>query len=75
MNSNIKSYLFWGVLIAPPLLAVFYAYKKPKSSEPIRAGQGIVLPPDRRVLQLLVGLHDQLVRRAGEPLLAMPHAA
>src|SRR6185369_7646329 len=39
---------FWGVLIAPPLLAIFYAYRKPKAVEPIRAGEGIVLPPDHR---------------------------
>jgi predicted PurR-regulated permease PerM len=39
---------FWGVLIAPPLLAIFYAYRKPKAAEPIRAGEGIILPPDHR---------------------------
>jgi predicted PurR-regulated permease PerM len=39
---------FWGVLIAPPLLAIFYAYRKPKTPEPIRAGEGIILPPDRQ---------------------------
>jgi predicted PurR-regulated permease PerM len=39
---------FWGVLIAPPLLAIFYAYRKPKAPEPIRAGEGIILPPDRQ---------------------------
>jgi predicted PurR-regulated permease PerM len=38
---------FWGILIAPPLLAVFYAYRKPKTPEPMRAGEGIILPPDR----------------------------
>lgn len=39
---------FWGVLLAPPLLAVIWAYRgwKPQP-EPIRAGQGIVLPPER----------------------------
>jgi predicted PurR-regulated permease PerM len=39
---------FWGVLIAPPLLAIFYAYRKPKTPEPIRAGEGVILPPDRQ---------------------------
>jgi predicted PurR-regulated permease PerM len=38
---------FWGILIAPPLLAIFYAYRKPKAPEPMRAGEGIILPPDR----------------------------
>jgi predicted PurR-regulated permease PerM len=38
---------FWGVLIAPPMLAIFYAYRKPKAPEPMRAGEGIILPPDR----------------------------
>jgi predicted PurR-regulated permease PerM len=37
---------FWGVLIAPPLLAVFYAYKKPKPEPQVRAGEGIILPPE-----------------------------
>jgi len=42
---------FWGVLLAPPMLAVIWAYLgrnpigKPRQ-EPIRAGQGIVLPPE-----------------------------
>jgi len=41
---------FWGVLLAPPLLAVYYAYRRPKArgGDVIRAGEGIVLPPDRR---------------------------
>jgi predicted PurR-regulated permease PerM len=38
---------FWGVLIAPPMLAVYYAYRKPRVPEPVRAGEGIVLPPKR----------------------------
>ncbi|SRR6266567_5433380 len=38
---------FWGVLIAPPLLAIFYAYRRPKAPEPVRAGEGIILPPER----------------------------
>jgi predicted PurR-regulated permease PerM len=38
---------FWGILIAPPLLAIFYAYRKPKAPEQMRAGEGIILPPDR----------------------------
>ena len=38
---------FWGVLLAPPLLAVIYAYRKPKTAEPVRAGEGIILPPNR----------------------------
>lgn len=37
---------FWGVLIAPPLLAIVWAYRKPKEQEPIRAGEGIILPPE-----------------------------
>ncbi len=39
---------FWGVLLAPPLLAVIYAYKGKRKDEVIRAGRGIVLPPERR---------------------------
>ena len=46
---------FWGVLFAPPLLAVIYAYRgapKPKTEvqEQKFSGQdeGIVLPPERR---------------------------
>jgi predicted PurR-regulated permease PerM len=39
---------FWGVLAAPPLLAVIYAYRG-RSREPVvRSGEGIVLPPERR---------------------------
>jgi predicted PurR-regulated permease PerM len=38
---------FWGILIAPPLLAIFYAYRKPKAPEQMRVGEGIILPPDR----------------------------
>lgn len=36
---------FWGVLLAPPLLAIIYAYKR--RHEPVRAGEGIVIPPER----------------------------
>lgn len=36
---------FWGVLLAPPLLAIIYAYKR--RQQPIRAGEGIVIPPER----------------------------
>ena len=46
---------FWGVLFAPPLLAVIYAYRgapkpKPKVQEQRFSGQdqGIVLPPERQ---------------------------
>jgi predicted PurR-regulated permease PerM len=39
---------FWGVLLAPPLLAIIWAYRKPKEPEGIRAGEGIILPPDRQ---------------------------
>ncbi len=42
---------FWGVLLAPPLLAVVYAYRGKKSPEEVRSGQGIVLPPERRIDQ------------------------
>jgi predicted PurR-regulated permease PerM len=38
---------FWGVLLAPPMLAVYYAYRKPTAPPPIRSGNGIILPPDR----------------------------
>jgi predicted PurR-regulated permease PerM len=38
---------FWGVLLAPPMLAVFYAYRRPKAPTEVRAGEGIILPPDR----------------------------
>lgn len=38
---------FWGVLLAPPLLAVIYAYKGKREPEPVRTGEGIVLPPER----------------------------
>ena len=37
---------FWGVLLAPPLLAIVYAYKAKHRPEVVRAGQGIVLPPE-----------------------------
>lgn len=39
---------FWGVLLAPPLLAVIYAYRRPgtRDPQPVRAGEGIVLPPE-----------------------------
>lgn len=36
---------FWGVLLAPPLLAIIYAYKR--RNEPVKAGEGIVIPPER----------------------------
>ncbi len=46
---------FWGVLFAPPLLAVIYAYRgapkpKPTVQEQKFSGQdeGIVLPPEKR---------------------------
>jgi predicted PurR-regulated permease PerM len=38
---------FWGVLIAPPMLAIIWAYRKPKPEPQIRSGEGIILPPDR----------------------------
>jgi predicted PurR-regulated permease PerM len=45
---------FWGVLFAPPLLAVFYAYRNAPKPEKIDVAQkfsdhdeGIVLPPER----------------------------
>lgn len=40
---------FWGVLLAPPLLAVIYAYRGKKPAEAIRSGEGIVLPPEKRI--------------------------
>ncbi len=41
---------FWGVLLAPPLLAIVYAYKaRNQQPEPVRSGEGIVLPPERRL--------------------------
>ena len=41
---------FWGVLLAPPLLAILYAYKaRHQQPEPMHSGEGIVLPPDRRL--------------------------
>ncbi len=40
---------FWGVLLAPPLLAVIYAYRGKRKPEVVRAGEGIVLPPERRL--------------------------
>ena len=50
---------FWGVLFAPPLLAVVYAYRgdfsqKPKPEAERREqrfsgkGEGIILPPENR---------------------------
>ncbi len=46
---------FWGVLFAPPLLAVFYAYRgapapKAKAKEQKFSGEdeGVVLPPEQR---------------------------
>lgn len=38
---------FWGVLLAPPLLAIIWAYRGRKQVEVIRSGQGIVLPPEQ----------------------------
>lgn len=38
---------FWGVLLAPPLLAIFYAYRRRHPTEPVRSVQGVVLPPRR----------------------------
>jgi len=41
---------FWGVFLAPPLLAVIYAYVRRKQmrkeEESIRSGQVIILPPE-----------------------------
>jgi hypothetical protein len=46
---------FWGVLLAPPLLAVIYAYRgAPKRDAPLAAqrfsepSEGIILPPEER---------------------------
>ena len=39
---------FWGVLLAPPLLAVIYAYRGRNRERGVRSGEGIVLPPERR---------------------------
>lgn len=39
---------FWGVLAAPPLLAVIYAYRGRHRERVVRSGEGIVLPPERR---------------------------
>lgn len=39
---------FWGVLLAPPLLAVIYAYRGRHRGRVVRSGEGIVLPPERR---------------------------
>jgi predicted PurR-regulated permease PerM len=39
---------FWGVLLAPPLLAVIYAYRGRNREHVVRSGDGIVLPPERR---------------------------
>ena len=39
---------FWGVLLAPPLLAVIYAYvrRRQEQSGVVRSGEAIVLPPE-----------------------------
>lgn len=37
---------FWGVLLAPPLLAVIYAHRRKRPPEVMRSGEGIVLPPE-----------------------------
>jgi predicted PurR-regulated permease PerM len=39
---------FWGVLLAPPLLAVIYAYRGRHQERVVRSDEGIVLPPERR---------------------------
>lgn len=39
---------FWGVLLAPPLLEVIYAYRGRNRERVVRSGEGIVLPPERR---------------------------
>ncbi|HEU5404408.1 MAG TPA: AI-2E family transporter [Terriglobales bacterium] len=39
---------FWGVLLAPPLLAIIYAYRGRYREKAVRSGEGIVLPPERR---------------------------
>jgi len=43
---------FWGVLLAPPLLAVIYAHRKPQTPPPQQQafghGEGVVLPPEDR---------------------------
>jgi predicted PurR-regulated permease PerM len=39
---------FWGVLLAPPLLAVIYAYRGRHRERVVKSGQGIALPPERR---------------------------
>ena len=40
---------FWGVLLAPPLLAVIYAYarRRQEQGSVVRSGEAIVLPPER----------------------------
>jgi predicted PurR-regulated permease PerM len=37
---------FWGVLLAPPLLAIIYAYRGKRRQTVMRSGEGIVLPPE-----------------------------
>jgi predicted PurR-regulated permease PerM len=39
---------FWGVLLAPPLLAVIYAYarRRQEQQKVVRSGKAIVLPPE-----------------------------
>jgi predicted PurR-regulated permease PerM len=39
---------FWGVLLAPPLLAVVYAYRGRQREPMVRSGEGIILPPEQR---------------------------
>lgn len=38
---------FWGVLLAPPLLAVIYAHARSRTEQPLRSGEAIVLPPEQ----------------------------
>jgi len=41
---------FWGILLAPPLLAVFYAFRKPKAERtPGESSGNRPLPGERRV--------------------------
>ncbi len=44
---------FWGVFMAPPLLAVLYAYlrRRQQKLSPPRSGQATVLPPERHAAQ------------------------